>query len=63
MIPTLLDLVKAYACLVTELEVTYYLQDSDKINAQWAEVNRIEDALGVKWTSTGPVTNATKAST
>lgn len=55
MIPTdLLTLLKTYRALVGELEVTYYLQDSVKIDSLWAEINRIEDVL-IEWTSSGPV--------
>lgn len=50
----LLTLIWIYAQLVLELEVVYYLQDSDKIEALREEIDRIEDVL-IEWRPSGPV--------
>ena len=47
--PNVMDLIKAYADLVSELDTTYYLQDQDAINRHDAEINRIEKDMGIVW--------------
>lgn len=53
--PTVMDLIKAYADLVSHLSENYVFHDQRVIDAIDAEITRIEDDLHIEWRDGRPV--------